>query len=247
MTNYSDLQSANVLITGGANGIGEAMVRAFQKQGAKVFFCDIDKSRGQNLEKEDNVEFTEVDLREESEIVNWIANVVAKQGQIDVLINNAACDPRLELSNQSVEAWDNLMAINLRPHMITAREAAPHMPEGSSIINFSSLTFALGASPMTAYVSSKAAIIGFTRSLGRELGSKGIRVNTISPGWVMTERQLQEHVTQEIKTNLTANLQSIPGLLEPEDIAEVALFLASRCSNAITGQEIVADHGWVHS
>ncbi len=247
MAIYEDLEGATVLITGGAQGIGEAMVKAFLDQKAEVFFCDIDSNRGIKLASQTGANFQRLDLREEMPIVNWIKDVVKSRGTIDVLINNAACDPRIKLCDQSVAAWDSLMALNLRSQMITAREASPHMPEGSSIINFSSLTFTLGAAPMTAYVSSKAAILGFTRSLGRELGPKRIRVNAISPGWIMTERQLQDFVTDEVKHNLTTRLQSIPDLLVPENIAEVALFLASRVSNAITGQEILADHGWVHS
>ncbi len=223
------------------------MVRAFTKQGSTVFFCDFDGDAGSRLAKSTGATFTQVDLRNEQEVVDWVANAVFECGNIQVLINNAAKDPRIRIEEQTAEVWDDLMATNLRPHMLTAREAVPHMPEGASIVNFSSIVFELGMQPMTAYVSTKSAIQGFSRSLGRELGPKRIRVNSISPGWVMTERQKREFVTDETLVRLQNELQSIPDLIEPADVAEVALFLASRVSNVITGQEIVADHGWVHS
>ncbi|MFT5469517.1 MAG: NAD(P)-dependent dehydrogenase (short-subunit alcohol dehydrogenase family) [Verrucomicrobiales bacterium] len=246
MATFEDLQDATVVITGGANGIGEAMTRAFRAQGSAVFFCDVDEARGQQLQSESGAIFTNVDLREESQIVDWIGGVVSKRERIDALINNAARDPRVELVNQTVAAWDDLMATNLRPHMLTAREASPHMPEGSSIVNFSSIVYELGMSPMSCYVATKAGIRGLTRSLARELGPKRIRVNTICPGWVLTPRQLAEHASEEDIDRVLNQLQSIPDRIEPETVAEVALFLASSCSNVITGQEIITDHGWVH-
>ncbi len=247
MATYHDLDGATTLITGGANGIGEAMVRAFRNQGSTVFFCDFDEDAGKALAKDSGARFTRVDLRSEAEIVDWVGAAAKDCGEIHVLVNNAARDPRTKLEEQSVADWDDLMATNLRPHMLTAREAVPHMPEGASIVNFSSIVFELGMQPMAAYVATKSAIQGLTRSLGRELGPKRIRVNAISPGWIMTERQKREFATDEAVQRLQGDLQSIPDLLQPADIAEVTLFLASRVSNAITGQEIVADHGWVHS
>lgn len=243
---YEDLKDATVLITGGANGIGEAMTRAFRNQGARVFFCDVDEQRGQAVAADSGANFTRVDLREESQIVDWVGAAAAETGEIAALINNAACDPRTELADITVSAWDDLMATNLRPHMLTAREASPHMPAGASIVNFSSIVYELGMQPMSCYVATKAGIRGLTRSLARELGPKRIRVNSICPGWVLTPRQLEEHATEEGIDRVLNQLQSIPDRIEPEAVAEVALFLASSCSNVITGQEIITDHGWVH-
>ncbi len=247
MAIYEDLQDSTVLITGGANGIGEAMVRAFRDQGARVFFCDFDAAAGEPLAKETGATFRKVDLRSEAEVIDWVGSAGRETGEIRVLINNAARDPRIKLEDQTVADWDDIMATNLRPHMLTAREAVPFMKEGASIVNFSSIVFELGMQPMSAYVATKSGIQGFTRSLGRELGPRRIRVNSISPGWVMTERQKREFVTEEALARLQNELQSIPDLIEPAALAEVALFLSSQVSNAITGQEIVADHGWVHS
>lgn len=245
---HPDLAGRVVLLTGGANGIGAATVRAFHEQGANVHFCDIDAPAGQRLARglKTRATFSRVDLEQESEICGWIRQVAPRGKAIDILVNNAARDPRIELARMTVEDWDRLMAVNLRAHFITCREAAPRMRAGSAIVNFSSITFYNSPPRMTAYVASKAGIIGFTRSLARELGPRGIRANIVSPGWIMTERQLREYVNATTR-RLILRSQCIPELLRPEDIADVVLFLASDASRALTGQEILADRGWEHS
>ncbi len=244
MAQYSDLRDRSVLVTGGANGIGEAMVRAFFEQGASVHFCDIDAPKGRVLAAElgEKARFTRVDLMQEGMIQNWIG----KLGKVDVLINNAAADPRIRLNDTSAKAWDTLFSRNLRAYFLTIREAAKKMEKGASIINFASITFHQGPAEMSAYVATKGGVIALTRSLARELGPKGIRVNTLSPGWIMTERQLREYVTPAARKTILHS-QCIPQLLQPDEIANVALFLASNTSRAITGQEILADRGWYHS
>jgi len=245
---YPDLRECSVLITGGANGIGAAMVSAFAAQGSNVAFCDIDAAAGTKLASEigPRASFHRVDLREEKQIASWVSAVRKRLGPIHVLINNAAADPRIPLNETSTAQWDDLFARNLRAYFISIREASPWMPEGSSIINFASIVFHTGPIPLSAYVASKAGAIGLTRSLARELGPRRIRVNTISPGWIMTERQLAQYVTPKTKRLIRAS-QCIPDLNQPSEIAEVALFLASDASRIITGQEILADRGWAHS
>lgn len=236
-----------VLITGGGNGIGAAMAMAFNEQGARVFFCDRDGEAGRKAAgKAEGSEFARVDLRKEREIARWVGNAARSAGRIDVLVNNAAIDPRIALEELTAARLDEIYGINLRAMFITAREAAGRMGEGGAIVNFSSITFHEGPALMSAYVASKGGVIALTRSLARELGPRGIRVNTLSPGWVMTERQLRDYVDAATKKRIR-RLQCIPELIQPEEIAEVALFLASRASRAITGQEILADRGWAHS
>ena len=242
MASYPDLRDAAVLITGGANGIGAAMVRSFHEQGARVFFCDVDRSAGTRLAKQLSVSFNHVDLRDEAAIRAWIESV----GPIRVLVNNAARDPRIAIDKMTREQWDDLFATNLRALMFTCKAAVKRMKPGSAIINFSSITFHIAPAEMTAYVATKAAILGFTRSLARELGPRRIRVNTISPGWVMTERQLREFITPAVK-RLIHRSQCIPDRIQSEEIARIALFLASDASTAITGQELLADRGWSFS
>ena len=248
MFTYGDLRDQSVIITGGANGIGAAMARAFAAQGARLFFCDVDAKAGEALARELGrmVDFSRVDLRREAEVRRWVARIVGNGGRVRVLINNAARDPRMALEKMSVEEWDDLFATNLRAYFLMARELAPHIGKGGSIINFSSITFHTAPAAMSAYVATKGGALAFTRSLARELGPRGIRVNTISPGWIMTERQLKQFVTPAVKRLIRAS-QCVPNLLQPEEIANVALFLASDASRAITGQEILADRGWAHS
>lgn len=248
MAQFPELKGRNILLTGGANGIGAAMVRTFRDQGARVFFCDTDREAGRALAAEPGggVIFTKVNLRNEREIVRWIRGLGRRCGTIHALINNAACDPRIRLEETTAAAWDKLFACNLRAYFLVCRESVKWMRAGSAIINFSSVTFHNGPADMTAYVATKAGIQGFTRSLARELGGRRIRVNTLSPGWVMTDRQLREHVTPSAKRLIRAR-QCIPDLIQPGEISSVALFLASDGSRAITGQEVLVDRGWAYS
>ena len=245
---YPDLAGKVVLLTGGANGIGATTVRAFHRQGANIHFCDVDVKAGRRLARDlkARVAFSAVDLEQESEIADWIRAVAPRTKAIDVLVNNAARDPRIALEQTTVAAWDKLMAVNLRAAFVASREATPRMKPGSSIINFSSITFYNSPPRMSAYVATKGGVLGFTRCLARELGPRGIRVNVVSPGWIMTKRQLREHVDDTAR-QLILRSQCIPELLQPEDIADVVLFLASGASRALTGQEILADRGWHHS
>lgn len=246
MAVYDELAGRLVLITGGANGIGRAMVEAFHVQEAVVCFCDLDEKAGARLAKRlgDRAEFAKVNLTSEAEIKRWMARVAKRHGDIHVLINNAAYDPRIALEDVTTKAWDDLFAINIRAYFLACREASLHLAKGASIVNFSSITFYTAPVNMSAYVATKAAAIGLTRSLARELGPRRIRVNTISPGWIMTERQLSDHVTPAVKRQIRRE-QCIPDLNQPDEVADVALFLASDSSRAVTGQEILVDRGWV--
>ena len=246
MAVYDELAGRLVLITGGANGIGRAMVEAFHVQEAVVCFCDLDEKAGVRLAKRlgDRAEFTKVNLTSETDIKRWMARIAKRHGNIHVLINNAARDPRIALEDVTAKAWDDLFASNIRAYFLVCREASPHLVKGASVINFSSITFYTAPVNMSAYVATKAAAIGLTRSLARELGPRRIRVNTISPGWIMTERQLSDHVTPAVKRQIRRE-QCIPDLNQPDEVADVALFLASDASRAVTGQEILVDRGWV--
>jgi len=249
MPSYADFRHRNIVVTGGANGIGEAIVRAFHAQEAIVHFCDTDDTAGQSLARElgERAFFTRVDLTREAQIVRWVKNIAKGGAPIQALVNNAARDPRMTLESMSARDWDDLFATNLRAYFLMAREVAPKLPQDTgAIVNLASLTFHTAPSPMTAYVATKGGVLGFTRALARELGPRGIRVNTVSPGWIMTERQLKQFVNPAVKRQIR-RAQCVPELLQSEDIAEVVLFLASGGSRAITGQEILADRGWAHS
>ena len=249
MSHFPELKNQVVLVTGGANGIGAATVREFHKQGARVCFCDVDVNASQVLAKElrGEVLFQKVDLLKEREICRWIASIGERWKRIHVLVNNAASDPRISLEKTTAADWDRLFARNLRAGFLTSREATKWMHSGSgSIINLASIVFHTAPANLLAYVATKGGVMGFTRALARELGPRRIRVNTVSPGWVMTDRQLRDYVTPATK-RLIKKSQCIPDPIQPEEIAEVILFLASDASRAITGQEILVDRGWAHS
>lgn len=248
MALYPDLKDRVILLTGGANGIGAATVREFHRQGARIFFSDVDEEAGASLAAElgEGAVFRKVDLRREAQVRSWIRQVGKRESRVDALVNNAARDPRITLDAMTAADWDDLFATNLRAFFLTTQNAAPFMKEhGGSIINFSSITIHVSPPDMSAYVATKGGILGFTRALARELGPHRIRVNTLSPGWIMTDRQLDQFVTPAIKKMLRKT-QCVPDLLQPREIANVALFLASDASKAITGQEILADRGWAH-
>lgn len=245
--NYTDLEGKVIVITGGANGIGEATVKSFLSQGGIVHFCDVDtKAARQKFKGVKNCYFTKVDLTSESQISKWIVSIGSAHNRIDVLVNNAAKDPRISLEKTSVADWDNLINTNLRSYFLVIRETGKFFDEGASIVNLSSLTFHEGPAEMSAYVATKAGIQGLTRSLARELGPRRIRVNTVSPGWVMTQRQLQMFVTPSVKKRIKS-LQCIPDLMQPDEVAQVILFLASQTSRGMTGQELLVDRGWKYS
>lgn len=248
MAIYSDLRGKVVLVTGGANGIGASMVEAFCAQGARVFFGDVDWKSGGALAKRlgGDVVFSRVDLTKESQTRDWVEEVVRQCGGIHGLVNNAAADPRIPFAKMTAGQWDELFACNLRAYFLAAQAVARRMKKGAAILNFSSITFHTAPKEMTAYMSTKAGIQGLTRSLARELGPQGIRVNTLSPGWVMTDRQLREFVTPTVKRQIR-RAQCIPELVQASEVAEVALFLCSEASRAVTGQEVLVDRGWAHS
>ena len=172
MNEYSDLEGKVVLITGGANGIGAALVRAFQAQGSLVCFCDVDAVAGRELAKGlgAGVRFSKVDLLREKQVNKWVDAVAAEFGALHVLINNAACDPRIPVGETTVSDWDTLLARNLRSCFLTARAAEPFLKRGAAIINFSSITFHIAPADMSAYVASKGGEQGWHHRVHAILG-----------------------------------------------------------------------------
>jgi len=236
------------VITGGAQGIGAAIAESFINNDMTVHIADIDDERGAALTSRlgNNCYFSHTDVSQEQDIVNWLKEVGSKHQAIDVLVNNAASDRRISIDKLTTAEWDHFLDLNLRSYFLTCRESLSYLHSGSSIINLGSVTFHVGYADMSAYISTKGGIVGFSRGLARELGPRGIRVNCLAPGWTMTERQLRDYVTPDT-IELVKSVQCLPELLQPEEIAQVALFLASRVSSAITGQVILADKGWAHN
>lgn len=241
---YPSLQNKVVFVTGGASGIGEAFVEAFHQQGGGVAFIDLDEAAGSTLARRlEGAWFARCDVTDAEALKRSVAAAADALGPIDVLINNVANDHRQAAAETSPEAWRKALAVNLDPAFIAATAVYPMMRgRGGVILNISSINPLLGLPNMSGYVAAKGAINALTKSLAREWGPDGVRVNAISPGWVVTERQLQLWLTPEAEAAWMEQV-ALKRRIMPEDVARLALFLASDDSAMITGQNLVVDGG----
>jgi NAD(P)-dependent dehydrogenase (short-subunit alcohol dehydrogenase family) len=247
---YPSLAGRSVFVTGGASGIGEAVVRAFAAQRAKVAFADILEAEGRALAAELAVAggealFLPADLTDIAALKAAIAGAADAFGTIRALVNNAANDTRHDWRDETPESWDARIAVNLRHYYFAIQAVAPGMiaAGGGSIVNFGSISWLVGSRDLPVYMTAKAAVHGMTRSFARELGAHRIRVNTVLPGWVMTRRQLQLWVNAETE-RLLADRQCLPDRLQPDDLAQMTLFLAADDSRMCTSQSFIVDGGW---
>ena len=245
---YPDLAGKVILITGGASGIGEAIVRRFAAQDARVGFLDIKDEEGRALAAElgANVRFVHADLTNIPELRAAVDEVRAALGPIAVLVNNAAHDERHRTEDMTPEYWDGRVAVNLRHQFFAAQAVLSDMKAagGGAIINFGSTSWMVGQGGMAAYTACKSAVLGLTRSLARDFGPDNIRVNAIAPGWIMTRRQKELWLTPEGTAELMQR-QCLKRELVPDEIARMVLFLASEEASACTNQHYVVDGGWV--
>jgi galactose dehydrogenase len=249
---FHDLRGASVFITGGGNGIGAALTEGFLEQGAKVAFvgrsdatafCDqMEKKHG------NRPLFLPCDVSDTTLLQSAIEAAAIAHGPVTVLVANAANDTRIAADTVTPADWDASQAVNLRHYFFAAQKAADQMrvAGGGSIILFSSITWMMGYAGIAPYVTANAGIVGMARALGREWGADRIRVNAVSPGWVLTQRQKDLWVTPE---GLAAHrdLQSLKDFMEPADMVGTVLFLASGTSRFMTGQNLVVDAGVVHA
>jgi NAD(P)-dependent dehydrogenase (short-subunit alcohol dehydrogenase family) len=248
---YPSLANRVVLVTGGASGIGASIVAHFVAQAAKVAFLDLDQDAGDALASTlaghgpADPLFIAGDLCDIVALQMAIGRVRSHFGPIGVLVNNAANDRRHDMDSVSVEIWDAGIAVNLRHQFFAAQAVAADMRalRGGSIINLGSISWMIKQGGMPVYTTSKSAIQGLTRSLARDLGPHGIRVNTLVPGWVMTEKQLRMWVNETTSRQIDEN-QCLPTRLESADIARMALFLAADDSRMCTAQDFIVDGGW---
>jgi NAD(P)-dependent dehydrogenase (short-subunit alcohol dehydrogenase family) len=240
-----------VLITGGASGIGAAFVRAFAGQGARVGFFDIDAAAGETLAQEvadaggPTPLFVPCDLLDIDALRTAMARVRGTLGDAAVLVNNAANDHRQVLSEVTPDQFDWMIGVNFKHIFFAAQAVVPQMQAlgGGSIINMSSVAWMRGAPQLPVYAGAKAAIVGFTNSLAKLVGPDRIRVNAIAPGMVITERQRRLWYPDDKQIAELRTRQSIPDAVTPDDIARMALFLASDDSQRITRQCFTVDGG----
>ena len=238
------------MITGGATGIGEAVARLFATHGAHVHILDRDadgcRKVAESIGTGGGSAFAAAgDVRSTPEIAAWVQDAAQRHGRIDILINNAGIYPRQPFLEMSEQQWDEMQDTNLKSMFRTMQAALPHMVarRAGKVVNISSVTFHLGMSPMSHYVTSKGGVIGLTRSLAREMGEHNIHINCITPGAIKTEAEAKVVTVEQAQAFLEA--QSLRRRLLPLDVARVCLFLSSELSDGMTGQSLNVDGGWV--
>jgi NAD(P)-dependent dehydrogenase (short-subunit alcohol dehydrogenase family) len=251
LARYPSLADRTVFITGGASGIGETLVEQFAAQGARVGFVDIDGASGDALVRRLSRAvataplFVRADITDTPALEQAIATVRERFGPITVLLNNAANDQRHKIDETTPASWDAGIAVNLKHQFFAAKAVFADMKSagGGSIVNFGSISWKLKQGGMPVYTTSKSAVQGLTRSLARDFGPFNIRVNTIAPGWVMTEKQKRLWFDAQADAE-RARGQCIQRDLMPIHIASMALFLAADDSAMCTAQDFIVDGGW---
>ncbi len=249
---YSSLEGKVVLVTGGASGIGEAIVEAFVAQKSRVLFCDVQDEVAQTLiERLRQPEYVppqyfHCDLTNIEELQQTLDRVLRSVPAIDVLVNNAGNDKRHNIEEVTPDFWDWCIQTNLKHQFFMAQAVLPGMRKAQrgAIINLSSIAWMIPSTGVPVYVTAKAAIVGLTRTLAHEVGGDGIRVNCVLPGAIFTERQRRLWLTDDYKKEIL-NRQALKTEIQPADVAKLVLFLASDESLAITSQSFVIDAGWV--
>jgi NAD(P)-dependent dehydrogenase (short-subunit alcohol dehydrogenase family) len=245
---YPTLRDRGVLISGGASGIGEAIVRAFVAQGAKVGFLDIADDAANKLTAElspnGSVHYERCDVTDIAALGRAIENVRSALGPITILINNAAHDQRHKIDDITPAFWDERIAVNLKHQFFAAQAVYPDMKAANNgaIVNFGSSAYLVGDKDLLIYSTAKAGVIGLTRALARDLGEHNIRVNAVIPGWIMTQRQIDLWLTPEAENDLMQR-QCIKRKLYPDDVARLVLFLSSDDASGCTNQSYVIDGG----
>jgi len=248
---YPSLKDRVVLVTGGGSGIGEEIVRQFARQGSRVAFLDIKVEASEALVGALAVEgrtvvFRECDLTNIPALRAAIKAIEDELGSITILINNAANDQRHPMEEVTPEYWDDRMAVNIKHQFFAAQAVVPGMAAagGGVIVNLGSSSWMLGQGGMPGYTTAKSAVMGLTRSLATDLGPKNIRVVCVVPGWIMTQRQIDNWLTPEGETDLMKH-QCLKRKLYPLDIARPVLFFASDEAAGCTAQAYVVDAGWL--
>jgi NAD(P)-dependent dehydrogenase (short-subunit alcohol dehydrogenase family) len=248
---YPSLADRVVFVTGGGSGIGASVVEHFCAQKGQVVFVDIDEAASTALcariaEAGSRApRFIPCDLRDVAALQAIIRRAGEEAGPVTVLVNNAANDDRHKAVDVTPDYWDDRIAVNLRHQFFAAQAAYPQMKAagGGSIVNFGSISWMNGEGNFNAYTTSKAAVHGMTRGLARDWGVDRIRVNTVVPGWVMTERQIKLWLGADGERQIFEN-QCLKEKLHPPDIARMVLWLAADDSRMCTAQNFIVDAGW---
>jgi NAD(P)-dependent dehydrogenase (short-subunit alcohol dehydrogenase family) len=252
LAKYGSLQGKRVFITGGGSGIGESLVAEFAAQGALVAFVDIAVEASEALCRRlaevglTAPLFRHCDITDIASLQAVMAELAGELGDFDILVNNAANDQRHQAQDVTLEYWNERIAINQRPMFFTCQAVFEGMKRqgGGSIINVSSISWHMKSGGYPVYATTKAAVVGLTRGLARDYGAHNIRVNTVTPGWVMTQRQIELWVDEAAEVEIKKS-QCLPSKLMPQDIAAMVLFLASDDGAMCSSQEFIVDAGWI--
>ncbi len=248
---YPELQGRRVFVTGGGSGIGAALVEAFAQQGAQVAFVDLAGPESAALAERIAAAGhprpwqRRCDVTDIAALQQAIADAASELGDFHALVNNVGSDDRHALAEVTPEYWDRRVAINQRPAFFAIQAVVPGMQRlgGGSIVNLGSTGWQNKTGGYPVYATAKSAVNGLTRGLAHELGAQRIRINIVTPGWVMTERQVALWLDEDGERELRRN-QCLPDKVYPQDIAAMVLFLASDQARACTAQEFVVDAGW---
>jgi D-xylose 1-dehydrogenase len=252
LARFPSLDGQSVFVTGGGSGIGATIVKAFAEQGARVAFIDIAREASESLASEiaeaglARPWWEVVDVRDIAALQSAMERAASALGDFSVLVNNVASDDRHTMESVTAEYWDQRMAINQRPAFFAIQAVVPGMKRrgGGSIVNLGSSGWQLKQGGYPCYAIAKSSVNGLTRGLAAPLGAHRIRVNTVTPGWVMTERQLKLNLDAKSEQALR-EAQCLPDLLQGEDIARMVLFLASDDGAMCSAQEFKVDGGWM--
>jgi NAD(P)-dependent dehydrogenase (short-subunit alcohol dehydrogenase family) len=250
-TKFAGLEGTVVLVTGGATGIGSAIVETFVRQGSRVIFLDVDAEAGAALvarlagHGKIVPEFVDADLKDLPTLKATLESIQERSGPVRVLVNNAANDERHEMEEVTPEYWRDRMATNLDHYFFCIQGVVPRMEAagGGSIINLSSCAWRQAAPGLPAYVTAKAAIEGLMRALARTLGPKNIRINCVAPGFARTKRQVERWLTPEFE-RIVFDRQCLKRFIEPEEVAVLVAFLSSDDARSCTNQTFIIDAGW---
>ncbi|MDZ7937163.1 MAG: SDR family oxidoreductase [Rhodoferax sp.] len=250
LAQYPSLKEQSVFITGGGTGIGACLVSAFAQQGARVAFVDVAAQASATLAEEltqqgASVWWKACDVRDVAALRQAVDEASTTLGDFSTLVNNVAWDDRHTLESVTPEYWDNNLAVNQRPAFFAIQAVAPGMRRlgGGSVVNLGSTGWQTKADGYPCYAIAKSSSNGLTRGLAASLGADRIRINTVSPGWVMTQRQIELWLDEAGEAEIQRN-QCLPDKLTPSDVARMVLFLASADGAMCTAQEFKVDAGW---
>lgn len=249
---YGDLKGRSVFISGGASGIGADLVTAFHQQESDIVFVDVAEDEGEALKQRltangPEITFIPCDVTDTSALKNALQTAESRNGGIDVLVNNAANDTRIKLLDASESDWDQSINVNLKHQFFAAQTVCRWMKERGrgSIVNFGSVAPEMMVENLAIYNACKAAVRGLTRSIARDMGAYGIRVNSVLPGAILTERQRELWFSEQSSIDTLVAKQCLQKELCGRDVAEMVLFLASDVSAACTAQNFIVDGGMI--